>query len=45
MKCQDCGLEKPDVKMQTDPFSEEIHGDDTEYPLCDDCVYQSAMDV
>jgi hypothetical protein len=28
-----------------DPFSSEIHGDDTPHWICDDCEYQSAMDI
>lgn len=31
--------------MQTDPFAQEIHGDHTEYLLCDGQAYESGMDI
>jgi hypothetical protein len=36
--CERCGSH--DAKMQKNPFSYELNNDETEYALCDDCVYQ-----
>jgi hypothetical protein len=33
------------VEWRSDPFGEEIHGDFTKMWLCDECEYQSAMDI
>jgi hypothetical protein len=40
------GLDGDDVVYWTsDPFAEEIHGDDTPDWYCGRCLYQSAMDI
>ncbi len=33
------------VRWRSDPFQEEIHGDLTPMWLCDECEYQSDMDI
>jgi hypothetical protein len=42
--CEACGSIK-DVSFTADPYASEIHGDDTQYWLCADCCYNSAMDI
>jgi hypothetical protein len=43
--CEDCHLPRLDVEWQPDPFMEEIHGDSTLHLLCDECAYNSAMEI
>lgn len=45
LECGSCGERKPDVEWQVDPFINEIYGDKDLYLLCDDCAYESAMDI
>lgn len=44
-KCNCCGEKKPDVKLTTNPFAEEMCGDHTLYLLCKNCCYESAQDI
>jgi hypothetical protein len=41
--CKGCG--KHNARMQIDPYEYEIHGDKTEYPLCDKCAKEYGDDV
>ena len=43
-KCKDCGSEF-NLMWTSDPFSEEIHGDDTPQWQCKGCSLSSAMDI
>jgi hypothetical protein len=36
-ECSNCGERKPDVMLQTNPYSVEMDGDYTECLLCDEC--------
>lgn len=45
LTCRWCGEQKEDVQYRVDPYSSEICGDNSLYPLCDDCTYERAMDV
>lgn len=45
LQCQDCGERSPDVKHTTCPFAAEIHGEDTEIVVCDECHHQRFMDT
>lgn len=45
MRCDICCKDKPDVTMGLDPYSYEIDGDDTEYPLCEDCWEMRKDDI
>jgi len=42
--CKDCGSEY-NLRWDSDPFSEEIHGDDTPQWQCEGCSHESAMDI
>ncbi len=42
--CERCGT-YDDISYGPDPFSQEIHNDDTPCWLCKECSYQSAMDI
>jgi hypothetical protein len=44
-KCCRCGKVGDDVTYGPDPFAEEIAGDDTPVWECEECRYQSAMDI
>ena len=43
--CNGCHVEREDVKYQVNPFMEEIHREIQWEWLCDDCYYQSLMDI
>lgn len=44
--CEFCGKELPDdAEKITDPYGEEICDDFTLYWMCDDCAYESAMEI
>ena len=47
-KCEFCGWEHTEdnpVTYGPDPYGYEIHGDDTQYWICDDCQQQSAENI
>ena len=45
MVCESCKKDKPDVTMRMDPYRNELEGDETLYPMCDDCERESARDI
>jgi protein-arginine kinase activator protein McsA len=45
MICEECGEDKEDVTLQTDPFQEELYRDETLHYLCEDCANQLAADI
>lgn len=44
-KCCSCGKTGDDVTYGPDPYAEEIAGDPTPVWECEECRYQSAMDI
>ncbi len=44
-KCCKCGKVGEDLTYAPDPFAKEINGDDTPVWECEECRYQSAMDI
>jgi hypothetical protein len=34
-----------EVRWHSNPFAEEIHGDDTQAWRCGECVHEAAMDI
>jgi len=44
VQCSEVNCTNPGI-LQEDPFSAEINDDHTLVWLCDDCAYQSAMDI
>lgn len=45
MKCDDCGLDKPDVEECECPYASEIYEEVVIASLCDDCYDDRRMDV
>lgn len=43
--CHDCGRSKADVRLRTDSYREEVHGDTNLYALCEDCAVASIGDI
>jgi len=43
--CCQCGDPTREVEWIPSPFAQEIYGDDTCYWICEECAYESAMDV
>jgi hypothetical protein len=45
--CAGCNhfFAEPDIEWGPDPFSSEIHDDHTPMWLCDDCRYNSMMEI
>lgn len=41
--CEHCNLEAD--SFEADPYSYDVHGDDTPVWLCDNCRHERAMDV
>lgn len=44
IKCEDCG-EIKECTWTSDPFRDEIYGDETKHWLCEDCCFDSAQDI
>lgn len=46
LECEHCKKKKPDVSYRPDPYGRDI-GDDPSamHTVCDDCNYESAMDI
>lgn len=36
-KCDDCGKNKPDVKLSNCPYTDEIDNEKVKLLMCDDC--------
>ncbi len=48
MKCSNCGCEDTkdnSVTFGPDPYQSDINDDDTEVWECENCRYESAMDI
>jgi C4-type Zn-finger protein len=45
MVCPVCGKESTNVRLEVDPYAADIYDDDTPVLQCDDCRYESAMDI
>jgi len=43
-KCATCG-ERKSCTYTSDPFDDEINGDDTPAWYCDECLHDSAMEI
>jgi hypothetical protein len=43
-KCERCGSTE-NVRTGLDPFAQDVHNEEIEVTWCDDCFYQSAMDI
>jgi hypothetical protein len=44
-KCCSCGKVGDDVTYGSDPYAEEVNGDDTPVWECEECRYQSRLDI
>jgi hypothetical protein len=45
LECQDCHKEKPDVKETFCPFAQEVHHEDIEIIVCDNCYQERVWDI
>lgn len=46
MKCEICGLIKPDVSYRSDGYAQDVGNDQGAYhTACDECNYQNNMDI
>lgn len=45
LTCSRCGVTDKTVKLTTNAYSVEIHGDDSKSNLCDNCLYDMAQEV
>ena len=43
--CDECGKEKPDVKIRLNPYLDEIRNIQEYLPLCDDCEQEIANGI
>jgi len=44
-KCESCGQYKEDVEYRENPYNAEIYDDYSEHWLCDNCSWESSMDI
>lgn len=45
LECDDCGINSPDVSMTFCPYSEEIHSEEVECNLCEECYRERCYDI
>ena len=45
MKCKYCKKSKDDVSLRVNPYYAEIHNEEIEEYMCDDCYNDVAMDI
>jgi hypothetical protein len=45
MKCEQCGQDKDDVGIVTDPYAADVLDEEVEMQLCGDCYRQRADDI
>jgi hypothetical protein len=45
LKCEDCGKIGDDVEVTICPFAQEIHDEEIEVTICDDCYHERCMDI
>lgn len=45
LKCQDCGLEKDDVKETICPFAADVNGTTVPIVVCGDCYKERLYDI